>query len=53
VSCDPVTLARDASILVAGGYTLVEVLPVDQFQWSAHLEIAALFTRSSKLRRSA
>jgi len=53
VSCDPVTFARDASILVAGGYTLVEVLPVDQFQWSAHLEIAALFTRSSKLRRSA
>jgi 23S rRNA (uracil1939-C5)-methyltransferase len=53
VSCDPVTFARDASILVAGGYTLVEVLPVDQFQWSAHLEIAALFTRGSKLRRTA
>jgi 23S rRNA (uracil1939-C5)-methyltransferase len=50
VSCDPVTFARDASILVAGGYTLVEVLPVDQFRWSAHLEIAALFTRGSALR---
>jgi 23S rRNA (uracil1939-C5)-methyltransferase len=51
VSCDPVTFTRDASILVAGGYTLVEVLPVDQFKWSAHLEIAALFARGSKLRR--
>jgi 23S rRNA (uracil1939-C5)-methyltransferase len=50
LSCDPVTFTRDASILVAGGYTLAEVLPVDQFQWSAHLEIAALFTRSSRLR---
>jgi hypothetical protein len=35
--------------LAAGGYTLAEVLPVDQFQWSSHLEIAALFTRGSKL----
>jgi 23S rRNA (uracil1939-C5)-methyltransferase len=51
VSCDPVTFTRDASILVAGGYALVEVLPVDQFKWSAHLEIAALFARGSKLRR--
>ena len=51
VSCDPDTFTRDASILVAGGYTLMEVLPVDQFKWSAHLEIAALFTRGSKSRR--
>jgi 23S rRNA (uracil1939-C5)-methyltransferase len=50
LSCDPVTFTRDASILAAGGYTLAEVLPVDQFQWSSHLEIAALFTRGSKLR---
>jgi 23S rRNA (uracil1939-C5)-methyltransferase len=49
LSCDPVTFTRDASILAAGGYTLAQVLPVDQFQWSSHLEIAALFTRGSKL----
>ncbi|MGH6874273.1 MAG: class I SAM-dependent RNA methyltransferase, partial [Aestuariivirgaceae bacterium] len=48
LSCDPVTFVRDASILIDGGYTLVEVLPVDQFQWSTHLEIAALFVRGSK-----
>jgi 23S rRNA (uracil1939-C5)-methyltransferase len=53
VSCEPVTFTRDAAILVAGGYTLMEVLPVDQFKWSAHLEIAALFTRRSKPRRRA
>ena len=51
VSCNPDTFTRDASILVAGGYTLMEVLPVDQFKWSAHLEIAALFARGSKPRR--
>jgi 23S rRNA (uracil1939-C5)-methyltransferase len=50
ISCDPATFARDASILVDGGYTLAEVLPVDQFQWSTHLEIAALFTKGSKPR---
>lgn len=50
ISCDPVTFARDAAILVGGGYELDEVLPVDQFQWSPHLEIAGLFTRGSKPR---
>jgi 23S rRNA (uracil1939-C5)-methyltransferase len=48
MSCDPLTFARDAAILVAGGYELRDVLPVDQFQWSAHVEISALFVRGSK-----
>jgi 23S rRNA (uracil1939-C5)-methyltransferase len=50
ISCDPMTFARDAAILASGGYELIEVLPVDQFQWSPHLEIAGLFTRGSKPR---
>jgi 23S rRNA (uracil1939-C5)-methyltransferase len=50
ISCNPATFARDAAILVEGGYSLVEVLPVDQFRWSAHVEIAAFFTRGSKSR---
>jgi 23S rRNA (uracil1939-C5)-methyltransferase len=50
ISCDPLTFARDAAILIAAGYGLSDVLPVDQFQWSAHVEIAALFERSSKSR---
>ncbi len=45
VSCNPQTFARDARILVDGGFDLVEVAPLDQFPWSAHLELVALFRR--------
>ena len=45
VSCNPRTFARDARILVDGGFDLVEVAPLDQFPWSAHLELVALFRR--------
>lgn len=45
VSCDPATFARDARILADGGYRLQEVRPIDQFVWSPHLELAALFRR--------
>ncbi len=45
VSCDLATFIRDARILAAGGYRLVSVAPVDQFLWSAHLELAAVFRR--------
>ena len=44
VSCNPATFARDAKILIAGGYKLDWVQPIDQFRWSAHVEIAAKFT---------
>ena len=45
ISCNPETFARDAKILVEGGYTLREVTPVDQFLWSPHLETVGIFTR--------
>jgi 23S rRNA (uracil1939-C5)-methyltransferase len=45
VSCNPITFARDAAILVAGGFRLGPVRPVDQFRWSGHVEIVAAFTR--------
>ncbi len=45
VSCDPATFARDARILVDGGFTLRRVLPVDQFLWSPHVELVGVFTR--------
>jgi 23S rRNA (uracil1939-C5)-methyltransferase len=38
-------LARDARILVDGGYRLTRVLPVDQFLWSAEIEVVACFQR--------
>lgn len=45
VSCNPSSWARDAALLVAGGYRLAEVRPVGQFRWSTHVELASLFLR--------
>lgn len=45
VSCNPATFARDAELLVAGGYRLSWVRPVGQFRWSTHIELAASFIR--------
>jgi len=45
VSCNPVTLARDLEILIAGGYKLKSVAPIDQFLWSSHVEAVALLER--------
>jgi 23S rRNA (uracil1939-C5)-methyltransferase len=45
VSCNPATFARDAKILIAGGYCLDWVKPVGQFRWSTHVELAACFSR--------
>lgn len=45
VSCEPATFSRDARILVDGGYRLESVSPVDQFTWSAHVELVAVFRR--------
>lgn len=44
VSCNPATFARDAKILIAGGYKLNWVQVIDQFRWSPHVELAAKFT---------
>ena len=45
VSCNAATFARDARMLVDGGYRLTSVTPVDQFRHSAHVEIVARFER--------
>jgi 23S rRNA (uracil1939-C5)-methyltransferase len=44
-SCDPGSFARDARALQDGGYRLAKLMPIDQFLWSPHLELIALFTR--------
>lgn len=44
-SCNPASFARDARILVDGGYHLVEVRPFDAFVWSANLEVVARFDK--------
>ena len=48
VSCDPATFARDAKILTGAGYVTQWVQVVDQFRWSAHVELAACFVRTDK-----
>ena len=45
VSCDAGTFARDAKILIEGGYKLDGVTPVDQFRYSHHVEIVAKFAK--------
>ena len=45
VSCNAATFARDAKILIDGGYELSAVTPVDQFKYTAHVEIVARFER--------
>lgn len=45
VSCNPSSFARDAKAICDGGYTLDWILPVGQFRWSTHVELAARFSR--------
>ena len=47
VSCNPHSFVRDANILLSGGYQLQEVTIVDQFVYSNHSELVALFTKQS------
>ena len=45
VSCDAASFARDAALLIAGGYKIGPVTPVDQFLWSSHIELVGRFVR--------
>jgi 23S rRNA (uracil1939-C5)-methyltransferase len=45
VACDARTFARDAAILIGGGYTMSDLMAVDQFTQSTHIEISATFRR--------
>ncbi|MFO1036159.1 MAG: class I SAM-dependent RNA methyltransferase [Geminicoccaceae bacterium] len=47
-SCDPASFARDARTLVDGGYSLGPVQPIDQFLYSAEVELVATFQRHSR-----
>jgi 23S rRNA (uracil1939-C5)-methyltransferase len=45
ISCNAATFARDARVLIDGGFQIESVTPLDQFRFSAHVEIAAVFRR--------
>ena len=45
VSCNAQTFARDARILMDGGYICESITPVDQFRHSAHVESVGVFKR--------
>lgn len=45
ISCDPESFARDARILLDGGFKIGPVTPVDQFRHAAHVEMVAEFRR--------
>lgn len=45
ISCNPATFARDGRVLADAGFNLERLLPVDQFLWSPHVELAAVFAR--------
>ena len=45
VSCSAESFARDARALTDAGFQMGNVIPVDQFLWSEHIELVASFTR--------
>jgi 23S rRNA (uracil1939-C5)-methyltransferase len=47
VSCDAGTFARDAATLIAAGYRLERVVPIDQFKHSPHVELVGILRRTT------
>jgi 23S rRNA (uracil1939-C5)-methyltransferase len=45
ISCNPQSFARDARVLIDAGFVLERVTPIDQFLWSAHVELVGVFRR--------
>ncbi|WP_431281523.1 class I SAM-dependent RNA methyltransferase [Humitalea sp. 24SJ18S-53] len=46
VSCNPTALARDAKILLQGGFRITAATLVDQFLWSSQVESVLVFSRA-------
>ncbi len=51
VSCSAQSFARDAAILIKGGFETKKITPVDQFRFAPHVEIVAVFSRAEGLKR--
>lgn len=46
ISCDPATLVRDLALICAHGYQLRQVVPVDMFPQTHHIETVALLEKN-------
>ena len=46
ISCDPATLARDLTLLVTQKYSLKQLIPVDMFPQTHHIEAVALLEKN-------
>lgn len=53
VSCNAQSFARDAKLMIAGGFALEQVTPIDQFRYAAHIELVAVFRRAASKKRKA
>ena len=51
ISCNADSFARDARILIGGGYAIGPVAALDQFRFSPHVELLAAFRRPPVKRR--
>ena len=45
MSCNPISFAKDVRILIEGGYRPSPITPIDQFLWSPHVEMVAVFSK--------
>ncbi len=45
ISCNPESFARDCHHLLENGFQLREIIPVDQFMWTPHIEVMAYLER--------
>lgn len=52
VSCNAQSFARDAAVLISGGFEARRITPVDQFRYAPHVEIIAVFSRGSGQKRA-
>jgi len=50
VSCNPRSFAHDVKILTDAGFEIMELVPIDQFLWSAHIELIAHLERPRRSR---